>query len=345
MKILLKDFKFGKLKVMPEILDDLWHLDKIIRVGDKVKSRTYRSYKPTPTSKPERKPVTIEIEVEKIEFSQHSDSLRVLGPITYGSPEEFVQHGAHHSLIISLASSITITKQKWSNYDLDRLNRAVKDTHKPKLTVIVLDNEKALFANFKNYGIDYGPEIMSHVSKRDSNPQAKKEDFFKNVIDVINNKKVEKIVIAGPGFTKEEIGSYIKDKHSTLYKKITFAKCYSAERNGVAELIKQGTISKVLGDNQIDLESQLIEKLKLSISKNVTDIAYGLPEVKMAIKANAVDNLLVSDKLIREDKEIRNFLDKIEKDVGKLTIFSDDSEPGKQLLALGGIAALLYFKM
>ena len=54
MKILMKDLKFGKLKVMPEILDDLWHLDKIIRVGDKVKSRTYRSYKPTPSSKPER---------------------------------------------------------------------------------------------------------------------------------------------------------------------------------------------------------------------------------------------------------------------------------------------------
>jgi hypothetical protein len=46
MKILLKDLKFGKIKLMPEILDDLWHLDKVIRVGDKVKSsiRLAQSY-------------------------------------------------------------------------------------------------------------------------------------------------------------------------------------------------------------------------------------------------------------------------------------------------------------
>lgn len=42
MKIINQDTKEGILEVVPETLDDLWHLSHIIEVGDNASSKTTR---------------------------------------------------------------------------------------------------------------------------------------------------------------------------------------------------------------------------------------------------------------------------------------------------------------
>jgi protein pelota len=47
----------------------------------------------------------------------------------------------------------------------------------------------------------------------------------------------------------------------------------------------------------------------------------------------------------REKGSIDSFLQEVENAQGKLVVFSTIFEPGQKLLALGGIAALLRFKI
>ena len=43
MKVIFKDLKHGEIKLMPENLDDIWHLYNIIDEEDIVRGLTYRT--------------------------------------------------------------------------------------------------------------------------------------------------------------------------------------------------------------------------------------------------------------------------------------------------------------
>ncbi|MDL5503791.1 MAG: mRNA surveillance protein Pelota, partial [Candidatus Methanoperedens sp.] len=56
----------------------------------------------------------------------------------------------------------------------------------------------------------------------------------------------------------------------------------------------------------------------------------------------------ITDELLRterEGKSIDEFLKEVEHSQGRIVVFSTEFEPGKKLEALGGIAALLLFRV
>jgi protein pelota len=67
MKIIHFDQKLGEMKVKADVLDDLWHLEKVILEGDEVEAHTFRTYKVGKTE--EKKAVTIRVKVERVEFA------------------------------------------------------------------------------------------------------------------------------------------------------------------------------------------------------------------------------------------------------------------------------------
>ena len=84
----------------------------------------------------------------------------------------------------------------------------------------------------------------------------------------------------------------------------------------------------------------------LNIGKNTSLAEYGLEETKKTIEAGAVKELLVLDKFLLEKREqIEPLMDAVEKNKGIIHILNSEQEPGKKLEGLGGIAALLKFKI
>ena len=62
----------------------------------------------------------------------------------------------------------------------------------------------------------------------------------------------------------------------------------------------------------------------------------------------AVETLLITDELLRTEREsdsIDSFLKSVEHSQGRIVVFSTEFEPGRKLDSLGGIAALLRFKV
>ena len=73
-------------------------------------------------------------------------------------------------------------------------------------------------------------------------------------------------------------------------------------------------------------------------------VAYGKKQVETAIGYGAVDEVLLADSLLR-DQTIVPLIESAERMQATVVVLSTEFEPGERLEALGGIAALLRYKM
>ncbi|MBI5046672.1 mRNA surveillance protein pelota [Candidatus Micrarchaeota archaeon] len=344
MKVTFYDPKIGELKLHVSDSEDLWHLSKVLAPGDEVESATTRTYKVG--NREEKKNVKIRVKAEQIEFSQNSNRLRVLGSIIWGEPEEYVQTGRYHTIEVAADDRLKILKGPggWKQHEIKRLRDAEASSKKPRLRIIVLDDEKALNAILRSYGVEYGAEFYSSGSKRDENYAKTTEAYFEKIAGEIQ-RHPEKFLIAGPGFTKDNLKDYLAKKHAPLLKKIIFESVSYAERSGVTELFKQGIIEKIMGEERFEKEMKLIDEFISALHRGSELIAYGPKEVKRAADSAAIKQLLVIDDYLRTDSLVDEIVLLAEKNRADITIFAAEGDPGLKLKGFGKIAAFLRFKI
>ena len=345
MKLGKQDPKEGEIRLTPENTEDLWHIERILQIGDRVLSKTWRRYKAVEGDAGEKKAVTIKLLVEKVEFSPFANRLRVTGKILEGTPEEFVQQGAYHTIDIEQDFPFSIIKDKWMSHHLSRIKQAIAETKRPKLGIVVLDESKAIFATLRGYGVQYELELENNASKRDDNFEAKGQQFFSDILKKLQSMQVGRIIVAGPGFGKENLMKFIKQKDGKLSQRIILEHCSYAERSGVNELMKNGIVSKVAEEERAANEMVLMEKFNTELKKDSGLVSYGIDDVRNAVSSSAVESLLVLDELLRTNKEIESVVEEAEKRKVKLVVFSHESDGGRELSGYGGFAALLRFKM
>ena len=116
MKIVKQDTKNGIIEVVPETLDDLWHLSHIVEVNDNVSSKTTRRIQDNTGDKLRsdrgvKKTFYLGIDVEGINFHLFTGKLRLTGVITRG-PEDLIPLGSHHTLEVKLNTPLI----EYTNY-------------------------------------------------------------------------------------------------------------------------------------------------------------------------------------------------------------------------------------
>ncbi|RME80052.1 MAG: mRNA surveillance protein pelota [Methanobacteriota archaeon] len=337
MKLLKKDLKEGIITLKIENIQDLWYLVKVVNVGDVVEGRSFRAVKFGDSE--ERKPVFISLEVEKVDYRQKPLSLRFTGKIVEGRPEEFAPKGKYHSLDISLDYVLTIRKE-WKKYELEVIKSAIEDSRKKTVTILLIDEKKALLVDVTPYGFEERFEVTfpsgKKMDQRDfEREKAKKYD---EILQALDKKSI--IIIAGPGFEKESMRDFLKEKGYN----VRMYGCSYAEITGIRELVDRGVIDEVVGEARMQKEAKLVEELLLHVYKEDGLAAYKRVEVDKAIEWSAIDYLLVLDKQIL-DSSVRELLERAEKSKAKVFIISSDHEWGQKLKGLGGIAAKLRFPL
>ena len=352
MKLLHSNLKKGEIKVLSQSLDDLWYLSNIIEPKDIVQGKTLRKIKaPSSDEKSKeasKRPVFLSIEVEKAEFSKYSNVLRVSGVIKQ-APED-VPLGDHHTFNVDENTSITIIKGQWLKYQLDKLKEACSEK-KSSILICIHDREEAYFAMFKKYGY----EVLSHIEgdvQKKIEENTKKENFYLSVInkmkEYIERYEIKQIILASPAFWKEDLMKELKDDE--LKKKIITAACSSATKNGIEEVIKRPEVRMALQQERAAKEIVKVEELFTEIAKNSL-AAYGLKETENAVNMGAVKELLITDSLIQKSRqdnfyhEVESIMKIVDKTKGEIEIISSEHEGGKRLDGLGGIGAILRFKM
>ncbi|MHC1610292.1 MAG: mRNA surveillance protein pelota [Candidatus Methanospirareceae archaeon] len=347
----------GEIALVPESLDDLWHLKHVIEAGDLVYSVTYRRIE-TATDKvrPDRgdkKPVRLGIRTDGIEFHKFSRRLRIKGTIEEGPDTEL---GDYHTFNIEPGVKLSVVKE-WREHQLKRLRDAERAAAAPDVLVVTMEDGEAIAGVVRQYGVDELFSLRYGSGKGVEGGEGGKKDFFNDLLKHVKNSfqslNAKAIIIAGPGFVKDDFFAFLNEQDADLAKRTRIEQASSIGLSGFLEVLKRGAVERLKDEERLTKEVTLLDELMAEISKEDGGKAvYGKDEVRRALDYGAVKTLLVSDEELMksrfegaEAEEIDRMLEDAERKRSEVVIFSTEFEPGKRLSALGGIAALLRFEI
>ncbi len=348
MKILEKKLKQGVVKVKTENLDDLWYLSNIIEEGDVARSKTERKIKlggeNERNQKVVRRYVWLTLEVDKVEFHKHSNVLRVKGKIIQ-APDE-VDQGSYHTFNVDENYTITIQKEKWPKYLLEKLNEASQRVGKNVL-LVCHNREEATFGLLTQRGLEVLSEIKGEVEKKRVENQAK-GNFYQDVASALENydEKFEpsQIVVASPGFWKEYL---MKELSEGLKEKVFQASCSVVGERGLKEVVNRPELKKVLEKDRTRKEAGLLDEITEAISKDKA--CYGFEDCKEKVEIGSVEKLAVSNNYVvkmREEEDyekVDELMKQCENMSGEVHLISSEEEANK-LDNLGGVAGVLRWE-
>ena len=349
MDIVHSDFKKGIVKLRVNDLDDLWYLHQIIEQGDLVTGKTTRKMKigDSENAKSVKITMVLTIEAETIDFSESGTSLRINGKVKEG-PED-VPKDSYHVVSLEEGTDFTLQKKSWLTHQKKRLQEAAEKKY--QYLLCVFDREEAILAMTQKAGYNILLRLQGEVQKKERIVEIKK-DFQEEIIKLLQEYnlryKPEKIILSSPAFYKEDV--YKKITSPELKSKIVLAICSDVSEAALDEVIKRPELASILKTSRSRQEKMLVDELLTEINKEQLAV-YGWKEVDKAIFAGAVQKLLLTDKFIKQQRLAGKFepLDQAMKTVdsqnAEVHIISSENESGKKLDGLGGIAAILRYKM
>mgnify|MGYP000013983604 CR=1 FL=1 len=340
-----------RLTVVPESLDDLWHLSHIVEPGDRVAGDTTRRIQRNDDqlrdTGGEREHLWVELAVEDVEFARFANRLRVGGLIEACSRED--QLGQHHTINVEQHTELEIEKH-WKPDQRDRLEAAVEATENPDVAIATVEEGQAYVHTVAQYGTEERASISGPTGKGEyARPR---EELFSELTDVLGRLDVDAIVLAGPGFTKRDALAYIEDEAPEVAEQITTVDTASVGDRGVHEVLKRGAVEEIQRETRIAEESALVDELMERIAEGAK-VAYGPDQVAQAAEYGAIERLLVLDERLRAERagegdwdvDVDRVIETTEQKGGDVTVFSGEFDPGRQLANLGGIAALLRYRL
>lgn len=333
MNILSQDTKDGYMKLEVESDADLWHLKHVIEERDTLRMSDQR----TTIEGGEKTRARITLQVEKVSYE--GNRLRTTGEITE-APED-VQRGYH---TFNLESGVTfeVWKDDWKEYQLDRVREAA-DTESYEVLVCMIDKESADLSIITETGIQNLSAVASGRSGKMYKSEADEGSFYGEIISILKeHQDVDRIIIAGPGFEKENLQNEIQDEYPGLSDMVMVEDASTTGTAGVQEVIKRGAIKRVLQQSRIADEVEAVEDLLAHINKDDGKATYGLDPVEEAVEMGAVETLLINDVLVHQHEDL---MEQVEQMNGTVQIVHEDHDAGKKLASLGGIAAILRYRI
>src|SRR3989344_3144122 len=343
MRILKKDLGHGKLVVQAQNLDDLWCLSQSVRKGDVVIGKTTRKVRLGSSEEAVKKQYVLSVAVEDVEFKEQS--LRLSGKTTEAM--EDIPKGSHHTITTEPNDNLTIIKESWQKYELDRIDQATQV--QLSALIVIFDRELCLLARLKSRGYEIITELKGRVRKKGYDT-ANTANFYKEIITAIKDydsrSKPDKIILASPAFWKEELMNEIDSdsKSGQLKAKIVLAACSSVSENAIDEVLKRPEMATVLATAAATKEMGLVDEIMTEIAKD-GKVAYGASEVREAIDAAAVEKLVLTDVRVYNNPETEQLMKKTEEQGGRVFIINSENQPGQKLDSLGGVAAILRYKL
>ena len=356
MKILRRDFKHGKVTVLPQVLDDLWVLYNVISRGDLVYAKTRREVRfgerYDRPEKGKRISVLLGLKVEKVLWDRVLNRLRVHG-IVSEAPDEIGALGSHHTITVELNKPLTIMKDRWPRYQIERLEKAEKAGVAP-LIILAIDDEGYCVTIMRHFTIEVKvEEKVGLPGKRRAEGRAKAlRKLFNSALQALRESWMESkspIVIVGVGFVKTDFLKYLREEAPEIAEKVIDVKgVNSVGVAGVHEALRSGILKKALRDLRIAEETEAVEEVLSRVGRGRGDVAYGLLDVEKAVLLGAVENLLITDTQLRgvpdeKRRRMEELMRNVERKGGRVVIVSTEHEAGVKLQSLGGVAALLRF--
>mmetsp|Transcript_19780 Transcript_19780/g.54503 ORF Transcript_19780/g.54503 Transcript_19780/m.54503 type:complete len:410 (-) Transcript_19780:120-1349(-) len=367
MKLIGKAFEKdgrGTATLIPQESEDLWHLYNLVTNGDTVKAMTLRKIQKegsTGSVQTETKKISITIDVKSVEYDAAGNCIRFSGK--NAEENQWVKMGAHHTVEIGLDQKLTIGKDRWDYMFLRQLEEAT-DVHKTAEVGVVL-----LEAGVGNFHLltavlakDVHRVSVQLPRKRISTTGYDKavvrfyEQVYQGIKDHMNLDLVKCVVLAGPGFVKDDFLTWMLLKANqagdtyVLQKKSVFivANTSCVHRQALKELLADDQVQKSISNTKAAAHLKALDEFYQMVKNDPDRASYGPKQVKEAIEKGAVSVLMVVDSLFRNANVAlrRQYVDlseSVREQGATVHVFSSQHISGEQLAQLGGIAALLRF--
>lgn len=340
-----------RITVVPETLDDLWHLSNVLEPGDSVGGDTHRRVTRDDDqlrdTGGEREHMYATVEVDGVEFARFANRLRVSGIITDCSRED--QLDFHHTLNVEENEEIEITK-RWKPDQLERLTEAVEASENPDVAIATIEEGAAHVHTVAQYGAEERTSLTGPTGKGEY--ARSRTELFSDLTETLSRMSVDAIILAGPGFTKQDAYKHIEENAPDLTERITMVDTSAVGDRGVHEVLKRGAVEDVQAETRIAREAELIDRLMEEIADGAK-ATYGIDAVAEAAEYGAIETLLVVDDRLREERSdegdwetnVNTLLETVDQKGGDIVVFSGEFDPGEQLHNLGGIAAILRYRL
>ncbi|MHA1185792.1 MAG: pelota family protein [Candidatus Heimdallarchaeota archaeon] len=347
MNIKSRKYRIGAVTVVPETIDDLYVLYNIISPNDQVKARTFRRLRQTDENgradKGERVPMILTLVVEEAKFHEFANRLRIKGKIIAG-PEDLISLGTYHTINTETGTFLTIIKEFWTKVDKNTL-----DDSEATLASVGAFNS-AIIAHFK----ERIPKKSGGKAKTRAEMIGK---FYAKITFAINeavgskDSDISAMVLAGPGFTKDNYYRYLKDSRTLTalpLEKIILERASCGGPSAIGEIVSKNILGRIMEEEQASSEAVYVEEVLSRIGKNTGTVAYGKEAIVKALEFGAIETFLIVDRELRlreKDKRIAldRLLDAVQKNGGKVVILSENHDAGRQVVKFGGRIALLRF--
>jgi len=340
-----------RMTLVPENVDDLWHLSHVLESGDLVSGDTTRRIQRDDENLRDtggqREHLFVTIEVDDVEFARFANRLRVGGEIVDCSRED--QLGHHHTLNVEEHDEITIEKH-FKPDQVERIEEAEEAAENADVAIATVEEGEAHIHTVAQYGTE---ERFSFTAPTGKGEYARpRSELFAELGKALSRMDVDAIILAGPGFTKQDARDYIAENHPDVADLLTVVDTAGVGDRGVHEVLKRGAVDEVQTQTRISKEAELLDDLMEGIATG-EKVAYGIDEVAEAAEFGAVAELLVVDDRLRQERQgdgdwdvdVNEVIQSVERQGGEVTVFSGEFDPGQQLRNLGGIAALLRYRL
>lgn len=357
----------GSIVLIPEEPEDMWHAYNLISEGDSVRSTTIRkvqSESSTGTSTSNRVRTTLTISVESIDFDTQACMLRLKGRNI--EENQYVKMGAYHTLDLDLNRKFALRKHEWDSVTLERIEIACDPTKSADVAAVIMQEGIAYVCLITSSMTLVRTKVDIPVPRKRKGFAKQYEKgltkFYDSVIQAIqrhiNFDVVKCVLIASPGFIRDQFCEYMfqmavkTDNKTLLENKSKFMSVHASSgfKHALKEVLQDPAVVSKISDTKAAGEVKALENFYTMLQCEPAKAFYGKKHVEKANEAQAIETLLISDKLFRcKDvnlrKEYVKLVDSVRESGGDVKIFSSLHISGEQLEQLTGIAAILRFPM
>lgn len=357
----------GTVTLLPEEPEDMWHAYNLVAEGDTLRATTIRKVQTesaTGSVGSNRVRTTLTIRVQNVDFDIQACALRVKGRNI--AENQYVKMGAYHTIDLEANRKFTLVKQNWDSIALERIEMACDPTQHADLAAVVMHEGIAHVCLVTSSMTLIRAKIDMSIPRKRKGHCAQHEKglnkFFENVVQAvqrhINFDVVKCVLLASPGFVKDQFFEYMiqqavkLDQKVLIENKSKFVLVHSSSgfKHSLREVLADPAVTAKLSDTKAAGEVKALGTFYTMLQNEPSKAFYGLKHVEKANDSQAVETLLISDKLFRSQDFLKRkqyvvLVDSVRESGGDVKVFSSLHVSGEQLDQLTGVAALLRFPM
>jgi len=275
--------------------------------------------------------------------------------------------GAYHRLDLEMNRKFELKKTLWDTVSLERVDIATDVTRKADLAAVVMQEGLAnvclVTASMtlvrKKIEVNIPRKHKSGVSQHDKALNKFFDEIIRNILKHVKFDVVKCVLLASPGFVKDLFFTHMINEANKggeakvlLEHRAKFVLVHASSgfKHSLKEVLQDPSLQNRLTDTKATEEVKTLENFYKTLSNDPLRACYGEKHIDLASAAQAIETLLISDKLFRAQdvsrrKKFVKLVDDVREFGGDVKIFSSMHVSGEQLDQLTGVCAILRFPM